>query len=173
MQCRSMRTIKVNIHRNHERSWALRYICSCNCNGICSESPHTEIATRIRANTEHDESGKRQRGGRAGTPLRARTMRGPKLNWAAAPFARKGLVEFYSPWKEREGAHSTRLRNHKSKWYRFETARGCLGVAPNERKGEEERVRATKGGCRGGLLRAVRSINGGRFGPCRTTGHRG
>lgn len=31
-----------------------------------------------------------------------------RLNWAIAPFARKGLVEFYSLWKEGEGAH-TRL----------------------------------------------------------------
>jgi len=62
-----------------------------------------------------------------------------KLNWAVAPFARKGLVEFYSPWKEREGAHSTRLRNHKSKWYRFETARGCS--EPSRANGEERERR--------------------------------
>lgn len=98
-------------------------------------------------------------------------MRG-KLNWAVAPFARKGLVEFYSPWKEREGAHSTRLRNHKSKWYRFETARAVAPGAARtvERVGEWV---SNKRGAAGGLLRAVRSINGGRFGPCRTTDHGG
>jgi len=99
-------------------------------------------------------------------------MRG-KLNWAVAPFARKGLVEFYSPWKEKEGAHSTRLRNHKSKWYRFEMARGCSRGRSKRRR---ERVRecvSNKRGDAGGLLRAVRSINGGRFGPCRTTDHGG
>lgn len=31
-----------------------------------------------------------------------------RLNWAVAPLTRKGLVEFYSLWKEREGVH-TRL----------------------------------------------------------------
>lgn len=44
-----------------------------------------------------------------------------------------------------------------------------------ERKSEGS-VWATKEGLLrtgGGLLRAVRSINGGRFGPCRTTGHGG
>lgn len=66
-----------------------------------------------------------------------------KLNWAVAPFARKGLVEFYSRWKEREGAHSTRLRNHKSKWYRFETGRevGPERMRERERKWGRRRVR--------------------------------
>lgn len=64
-----------------------------------------------------------------------------KLNWAVAPFARKGLVEFYSPWK-REGrcAHSTRLRNHKSKWYRFETAREVVAEGRRRRKRVRERA---------------------------------
>lgn len=49
--------------------------------------------------------------------------------------------------------------------------------------GEKERESAREGSAwatkvgllraGGGLLRAVRSINGGRFGPCRTTGHGG
>lgn len=76
-----------------------------------------------------------------------------KLNWAVAPFARKGLVEFYSPWKEREGAHSTRLRNHKSKWYRFETAGGCCS-------GEEGRKRERARGKHVGNERGVAKEEG-------------
>lgn len=102
-------------------------------------------------------------------------MRG-KLNWAVAPLASKGSWNFISSWKEREGAHSTRLRNHKSKWYRFEAARGCSRSRSERRR---ERVRECvsnkrgRGEAAGGLLRAVRSINGSRFGPCRTTDHGG
>lgn len=71
-----------------------------------------------------------------------------KLNWAVAPFT--GLVEFYSPWKKREDAHSTRLRNHKSKWYRFETARGWRrGKGRREREKERAYEGSVWGCCAG------------------------
>lgn len=53
----------------------------------------------------------------------SKTMRGPaKLGGVGLPLT--GPWNFIPPLVEREqGAHSTRLRNHKSKWYRFEMAR--------------------------------------------------
>jgi len=50
------------------------------------------------------------------------------------------------------------------------------GGGREEERAHEGSVCTTKEGLlrkRGGLLRAVRSINGGQFGPYRTTGHGG
>lgn len=88
----------------------------------------SKAAETIREKTEVEQE----------TPLRGRTMRGQAKLGSRALY---GIVEFYSPWKKREDAHSTRLRNHKSKWYRFETARGWRS-GEEEGKGERERENA-------------------------------
>lgn len=88
-----------------------------------------------------------------------------RLNWAVAPFARKGLVEFYSLWKEREGAH-TRLGLETIKVSGIDLK--WREVARTEEGSARGNVQAANGGefAAGGLLRAVCSINGGQYGPC-------
>lgn len=88
-----------------------------------------------------------------------RTMRG--LNWAepSLSFSSRPLGILF-PVEREQGVHSTRLRNHKSKWYRFETtmlaeddATTRSGEGGKKKEGREGRWR------KGGSLRAVRSIN--------------
>lgn len=66
-------------------------------------------------------------------------MRG--LNWAEPPLSlslSQASMEFYSPVEREQGVHSTRLRNHKSKWYRFETTMLAEDDATIGRNGGEK-----------------------------------